>query len=102
VRPLQCKEGKTPAAIAAKFCFPEREVICVAGDGCFLMSCQELASAKALALKVIFIVVDNATCGTIRMHQEMRFPGRPVATALIDPDFVALAGAYGLAAWRLE
>jgi acetolactate synthase-1/2/3 large subunit len=91
-----------PAAIAAKLCFPEREVVCVAGDGCFLMSCQELASAKALALKVIFIVVNNGTYGTIRMHQEMRFPGRSVATALINPDFVALARAYGLAAWRVE
>ena len=91
-----------PAAIAAKLCFAEREVVCVAGDGCFLMSCQELASARALSLKVIFIVVNNATYGTIRMHQEMRFPGRPVATALTNPDFVALARAYGLAAWRVE
>jgi acetolactate synthase-1/2/3 large subunit len=91
-----------PAAIAAKLCFPEQEVICVAGDGCFLMSCQEMATARALSLKVIFIVVNNHTYGTIRMHQEMRFPGRPVATALTNPDFVALARAYGLAAWRVE
>jgi acetolactate synthase-1/2/3 large subunit len=91
-----------PAAIAAKLCFPEREVVCVAGDGCFLMSAQELATARAMGLKVIFIVVNNGTYGTIRMHQEMRFPGRPVATALTNPDFVALARAYGLAAWRVE
>ena len=91
-----------PAAIAAKLCHPEREVVCVAGDGCFLMSAQELASAKAMALKVIFMVVNNGTYGTIRMHQEMRFPGRPVATALTNPDFVALARAYGLAAWRVD
>jgi acetolactate synthase-1/2/3 large subunit len=90
-----------PAALAAKLCFPEREVVCVAGDGCFLMSCQELASAVALKLKVIFVVVNNSTYGTIRMHQEMRFPGRPVATALTNPDFVVLARAYGLAAWRV-
>lgn len=91
-----------PAAIAAKLSFPEREVVCVAGDGCFLMSCQELASAKALALKIIFLVVNNGTYGTIRMHQQMRFPGRPVATVLTNPDFVALARAYGLGAWRVE
>jgi len=91
-----------PAAIAAKLCFPEQEVICVAGDGCFLMSCQEMATARALSLKMIFIVVNNGTYGTIRMHQEMRFPGRPVGTALTNPDFVALARAYGLAAWRVE
>ncbi|MFI4891140.1 MAG: thiamine pyrophosphate-dependent enzyme [Steroidobacterales bacterium] len=91
-----------PAALAAKISFPEREVVCVAGDGCFLMSCQELATAAALALKVIFIVVNNQTYGTIRMHQEMRFPGRAVATALTNPDFVALARAYGLAGWRVD
>ena len=91
-----------PAAIAAKLTFPEREVIGVAGDGCFLMSCQELATAAALNLKITFIVVNNATFGTIRMHQEMRFPGRRVATALSNPDFVALAAAYGLAAWRVR
>ncbi len=91
-----------PAALAAKLTFPEREVVCIAGDGCFLMSCQELATAAALALKVIFIVVNNGTYGTIRMHQEMRFPGRSVATALANPDFVALGRAYGLASWRVE
>lgn len=90
-----------PAAVAAKLCFPEREVVCVAGDGCFLMSCQELATAVALGLRIVFIVVNNGTFGTIRMHQEMRFPGRPVATALHNPDFVALARAYGLASWRV-
>lgn len=90
-----------PAALAAKLTYPEREVVCVAGDGCFLMSCQELASAAALALKVLFIVVNNGAYGTIRMHQEMRFPGRPVGTALTNPDFIALASAYGLASWRV-
>jgi acetolactate synthase I/II/III large subunit len=57
-----------PAAVAAKLCFPEREVVCVAGDGCFLMSAQELATAKAMALQVIFIVITVGTYGTIRMH----------------------------------
>jgi acetolactate synthase-1/2/3 large subunit len=91
-----------PAAIAAKLEFPEREVVCVAGDGCFLMSSQELATAAALELNIIFLVVNNGSYGTIRMHQEARFPGRQIATALANPDFVALGRAYGLAAWRVS
>jgi len=90
-----------PAAIAAKLAYPDREVVCVAGDGCFLMSCQELATAAALGLRVVFLVVNNGSYGTIRMHQEIRFPGRTVATTLVNPDFVALAKAYGLAASRV-
>jgi acetolactate synthase-1/2/3 large subunit len=90
-----------PAAIAAKLSHPQREVVCVAGDGCFLMSSQELATAVELNLRIVFLVVNNACYGTIRMHQEARFPGRQMATALTNPDFVALARAYGLAAWRV-
>jgi acetolactate synthase I/II/III large subunit len=90
-----------PAAIAAKLAFPRQEVICVAGDGCFLMSSQELATAVALDLRVVFLVVNNGSYGTIRMHQEARYPGRSIATALDNPDFVALARAYGLGAWRV-
>jgi acetolactate synthase-1/2/3 large subunit len=90
-----------PAAIAAKLAFPRHEVVGVAGDGCFLMSSQELATAVALDLRVIFLVVNNGSYGTIRMHQEGRFPGRTIATALTNPDFVALARAYGLGAWRV-
>jgi acetolactate synthase-1/2/3 large subunit len=90
-----------PAAIAAKLNHPREEVVCVAGDGCFLMSCQELATAVAERLRIIFLVVNNGSYGTIRMHQESRFPGRIMGTALANPDFVALARAYGLAAWRV-
>jgi acetolactate synthase I/II/III large subunit len=90
-----------PAAIAAKLVHPQREVICVAGDGCFLMASQELATAAALGLHIVFLVVNNGSYGTIRMHQEARFPGREIATALANPDFVALARAYGLRAWRV-
>ncbi len=90
-----------PAAIAAKLAFPEREVVCVAGDGCFLMSSQELATARALNLGILFLVVNNGWYGTIRMHQEARFPGRSVGTALENPDFVAMARAFGLEAWRV-
>ena len=91
-----------PAAIAAKLAFPQREVVCVAGDGCFLMSSQELATARALNLQIVFLVVNNGSYGTIRMHQEARYPGRQMATTLTNPDFVALGRAFGLAAWRVE
>jgi acetolactate synthase-1/2/3 large subunit len=91
-----------PAAIAAKLSFPDREVVCVAGDGCFLMSAQELATAAALRLRIVFLVLNNGCYGTIRMHQEARFPGRQIATALANPDFAALARSFGLAAWRVD
>jgi acetolactate synthase-1/2/3 large subunit len=90
-----------PAAIAAKLNFPQREVVCVAGDGCFLMSSQELATAAALKLPMVFLVINNGSYGTIRMHQAARFPERPLATTLSNPDFVALGKAFGLAAWRV-
>jgi len=87
-----------PAAIAAKLRHPERDVVCFAGDGCFLMYPQELATAMQYDAPCIVIVVNNGMYGTIRMHQEKRFPGRISATAIHNPDFVALAqsfGAYG-------
>lgn len=90
-----------PAAIAAKLQCPDRDVVCVAGDGCFMMSTQELATATALRLKIVFLIVNNGSYGTIRMHQEARFPGRRVATDLVNPDFVALGHAFGMAAARV-
>jgi acetolactate synthase-1/2/3 large subunit len=84
-----------PAAVAAKQLFPEREVICFAGDGCFLMNGQEFATAVKYNLPVIVVVVNNATYGTIRMHQERDYPGRVSATDLTNPDFAELARAYG-------
>ncbi len=84
-----------PAAIAAKLSAPERIVVCVSGDGDFLMSSQELASACQNNAAVLFLVFNNNQYGTIRMHQERRFPGRPIGTTLANPDFVALAQAYG-------
>ncbi|UAL29966.1 hypothetical protein K8W59_19980 [Nocardioides rotundus] len=86
-----------PAAIAAAKEFPGREVVAFAGDGCFLMTGQELATAVGQGLDLTVIVVVNGVYGTIRQHQERRFPGRPSGTALRNPDFVALARAYG--AW---
>jgi acetolactate synthase-1/2/3 large subunit len=87
-----------PAAIAAKLRHPERDVVCLAGDGCFLMYPQELATAMQYDAPCIVIVVNNGMYGTIRMHQEKRYPGRISATGIHNPDFVALAksfGAYG-------
>lgn len=86
-----------PAAIAAKLAHPEREVYAFAGDGCFLMTGQELATAVQYGVYVVIIVVDNGSYGTIRMHQERHFPGRVSATDLRNPDFAAYARAFG--AW---
>lgn len=91
-----------PAAIAASLVNPGRTVVCFAGDGCFQMSSQELATAAQYGAKVLFIVINNNMLGTIRMHQEREFPERVYATDLVNPDFVALARAYGLAAERVE
>jgi acetolactate synthase-1/2/3 large subunit len=85
----------TPAAVAAKLMFPGREVIAFAGDGCFLMNGQEFATAVQYDLPIIVIVVNNGIYGTIRMHQEREYPGRVSGTDLRNPDFAALARAYG-------
>jgi acetolactate synthase-1/2/3 large subunit len=91
-----------PAAVAAKIVHPERIVVCLAGDGDFLMSAQELAAAVQERAPVVVLLVDNGMYGTIRMHQERRFPGRVVGTDLVNPDFVALAESYGAYAERVE
>jgi acetolactate synthase-1/2/3 large subunit len=85
-----------PAAIAAKAVCPERIVVSWNGDGCFLMNGQELATAVQYRLNVIFVVVDNGMYGTIRMHQEKHYPARVYGTDLVNPDFAALARAYGV------
>ena len=87
-----------PAAIAAKLAEPERPVVSFNGDGCFMMGCQELATAVRHQANVVFVVIDNSSYGTIRMHQERRYPGRPVGTELSNPDFVAFARSFGLQA----
>ncbi len=91
-----------PAALAAKAVHPERTVVCFAGDGCFLMTGQELATAVQHGLAVIVIVVNNGMYGTIRMHQEREYPERPIGTDLVNPDFAALARAYGAHGERVE
>lgn len=83
-----------PAGIAAKRVRPDRTVVAVCGDGDFMMTGQELATAAHHAIAPIFLIVNNGMYGTIRMHQEKHFPGRVVATELTNPDFQMLARAY--------
>ncbi len=84
-----------PAAVAAALRFKDRTVACIAGDGDFLMNGQELATAAQYGADLLVIVVDNSSYGTIRMHQEREYPERVSATGLKNPDFAALARAYG-------
>lgn len=84
-----------PAGIAAKALYPERTVVSFAGDGCYLMTGQELATAVQYQLNVIIIVVNNNMYGTIRMHQEREYPARVHGTSLVNPDFAAYARAFG-------
>ena len=91
-----------PAALAAKLVHPERVVLAWSGDGEIQMCGQELATAAQEGLGIVVVVVNNGTLGTIRMHQERRFPHRVMATDLANPDFVALARAYGAHAERVE
>jgi acetolactate synthase I/II/III large subunit len=91
-----------PAAVAAALRRPERRVVAVAGDGDFLMNGQELATAAARGVDLLVLVVDNGSYGTIRMHQERDYPGRVTATGLVNPDFAALARAYGALAETVE
>jgi acetolactate synthase-1/2/3 large subunit len=84
-----------PAAIAAKLRHPGRVVVCFAGDGDFLMTGQELATAVLHEAAIVVLVMNNAMYGTIRMHQERHYPGRVVGTGLANPDFAAYARAFG-------
>ena len=85
-----------PAGVAAKIACPDKLVVSVSGDGCFLMNGQEIATAIQYNLKILFIVFDNGMYGTIRMHQERDYPSHVYGTTLKNPDFAALAKAYGL------
>ncbi len=94
--PTSCSMGYgVPAGVSAAIEHRDRLVVAFAGDGCFLMNGQEFATAVQYQANVIVIVVDNGMYGTIRMHQERHYPGRVSATALKNPDFAALARAYG-------
>ncbi|MDZ4310892.1 MAG: thiamine pyrophosphate-binding protein [Cypionkella sp.] len=91
-----------PAAIAAKVAFPARTVVCFAGDGDFQMNCQELATAAQAGAQPIILIVNNGIYGTIRAHQERHYPARVSGTTMVNPDFSALARAYGFHAERVE
>jgi len=84
-----------PAAVAACLRHPDRHVVAFAGDGCFQMTCQEFGTAVQSGAAPVVIVCDNAMYGTIRMHQEREYPGRPSATRLLNPDFAKFAESYG-------
>lgn len=91
-----------PAAIAAKLAHPERVVVALAGDGCLQMTSQELMTAVQFGLNIIVIIANNGTLGTIRMHQERHYPGRVVATSLMNPDFTRWAESCGALGLRVE
>ncbi len=84
-----------PASVSASLEHPDRTVVCLAGDGCFQMTCNELSTAVQHGARPIVVVMNNGRYGTIRMHQEKHYPGRVSGTALANPDFAALARAYG-------
>lgn len=84
-----------PAAVSASIEYPERTVVCLAGDGCFQMTLNEISTAVQHGAKPIVIVMNNGRYGTIRMHQEKHYPGRVSGTMLASPDFAALARSYG-------
>ena len=90
-----------PAAVACKLAWPQRTVVSFAGDGCFLMHAQELATALQYGAPIIVIVGNNACYGTIRTHQERRFPNRAIGTDLRNPDLVLYAQAFGAYAERV-
>jgi acetolactate synthase-1/2/3 large subunit len=91
-----------PAALGAAIAQDDAPVVAVAGDGCFMMTANELATLKATGRHVIIIVVNNSTYGSIRMHQERGYPGRQVGTSLSNPDFVAFAKSFGFDACRIS
>lgn len=91
-----------PAAVAAAATAPEREVYAIAGDGCFMMTCQELATAAQHDLRMTVIIVNNARYGTIRVHQEREFPGRVSGTDMINPDFCDFARSFGAHAEKVD
>jgi acetolactate synthase-1/2/3 large subunit len=91
-----------PAAIAAKLVDRSRPVVAVAGDGCFMMTCQELATAVQYDLPIVILIANNGMYGTIRMHQEKHYPERVVGTTLVNPDFAAFARSFGAFGERVE
>jgi len=90
-----------PAAIAAKSAFPNRTVVCFAGDGDFQMTCQELSTAAQIGIFPIILILNNSSYGTIRVHQERNYPGRVSCTEIVNPNFTALAESFGFLGLRV-
>jgi acetolactate synthase-1/2/3 large subunit len=91
-----------PAAIAAKLAEPNRPVVNFQGDGCFLMTGQELSTAVQYGLPVVTIIANNGMYGTIRMHQEREYPRRVIGTTLVNPDFAAYTKSFGAEGVTIE
>ncbi|MEK9721697.1 MAG: thiamine pyrophosphate-dependent enzyme, partial [Quisquiliibacterium sp.] len=91
-----------PSAIAAKIAQPDRSVVCFAGDGDFLMTGQELATAAQYQAGVVVVLFDNGMYGTIRMHQEREYPARVLGSELANPDFARFCEAFGGLGLRVE
>lgn len=91
-----------PAAVAASLVFPGRQVVSFAGDGCFMMNGQEIATAVAYGARFTALVFDNGVFGTIRDHQTAHYPGRPSGTALVNPKFDEWAQAFGAYGARVD
>src|SRR5512141_1294139 len=91
----------TPAAIASQLRFPGRQVICMVGDGGFMMTGNEMIAAVERRLPILFILANNGSYASIRIQQELHYPGRIVGTALFNPDFEQIARAFGMKAQRV-
>ncbi|HEY5292869.1 MAG TPA: thiamine pyrophosphate-dependent enzyme [Burkholderiales bacterium] len=91
----------TPAAIASQLRFPGRQVICMVGDGGFMMTGNEMIAAVERKLPILFILANNASYASIRIQQELHYPGRTIGTSLFNPDFEQIARAFGMQAQRI-
>src|SRR5262249_13672432 len=91
-----------PAALGARVAFPERTIVSIMGDGCFLMSGMELATAVQEKLPVIVVLINDGSLTLIKAIQERRYEGRYIGVDLQNPDFGLLASAFGVRAWRVD
>lgn len=91
----------TPAAIASQLRFPGRQVVCMVGDGGFMMTGNEMITAVERKLPILFILANNSSYASIRIQQELHYPGRAVGTDLFNPDFAQIARAFGMRAQRI-
>ena len=91
-----------PASITAALLNKNKEIICYAGDGCFMMNFQEMVIAFKRNLKITFIIFNNGIYGSIRMHQEFKYPGKTIATSLNNPEFVSLSKSFGIKAINIK